>query len=77
MTLLNMELHTLPGYYPASSVPLRLNSAWRARMEVAVLSFNIYVLVRDFRILYLLDNMYFFMLSMFLPLGFQKKMIPK
>lgn len=42
-------------------------------MEVVVLSLNIYVLVWDFRILYLLDNMYFFMLLKFPPLGFHKK----
>lgn len=73
MTLLNMELHTSPGYYLASSFPVRLHSAWGARIEVVVLSLNMYVLVWDFRILYLLDNTYFFILSMFLPLGFYKK----
>lgn len=45
MTLWNMELHALPGYYLASSFPVRLNAAWRARMEVAVLSPNVAVLV--------------------------------
>lgn len=42
-------------------------------MEVAVLSLNVYVLIWDFRTLYLLDNMYFFMLLKFPPLGFHKK----
>ena len=73
MTLWNTELHTLPGYYLVSSFPVRFNSAWRARMEAAVLSLNIYVSVWDFRILYLLENMYSFMLPMFLPLDVHKK----
>lgn len=68
-----MKQYSLPGYYLASSFPVRLNSAWRTRVEVAVLSLNIYVLAQDFRTLCLLDNIYLFMLSEFLPLGFHKK----
>lgn len=42
-------------------------------MEITFFSLNIYVLVWDFRILYLLDNTHSFMLFMFLPLGFHEK----